>query len=137
MYYILLIKRRMLRLSLSQSYMSKELRKLYKTALVSINYFFLKIVFKDRDCSKTGCGIYNVDSHTYESVKRELGALLYTINKEGLKDEVSDLFKKELSSNNYLDGKSKSEICYYFKRALYEMFGCEQPELFEFYVGLI
>lgn len=117
--------------------MSKELKKLYKTALVSINYFFLKIVFKDKDCSKTGYNKYGLDNHIYESIKCELSTLLYTINKEGLKDEVCDLFKKELNSTNYLNGKSKSEIYDCLKSGIHEIFGCEQPELFEFYVGLI
>lgn len=112
--------------------MSKELRKLYKTALVSINYFFLKIVFKDKDVQSK-----EINSCTYDSVKRELSILVDNINKENLKDEVCTLFKEELNSGNYLNGKSKSEICNSFKKAIKDMFGCEYPELYEFYVSLI
>ena len=117
--------------------MSKELRKLYKTALVSINYFFLKIVFRDKEHSETMQNICGINKHTYESVKRELSMLLDTINRENLKEEVSALFKEELKTGNYLVGKSKAEITYSFRRGINEIFGCEQPELFEFYIGLI
>lgn len=128
-----------MRYILDKNYMSKELKKLYKTALVSINYFFLKIVFRDKEkdnCEKEQitCGI---NSHTYESVKRELSIFLETINKENLNEEVSALFKEELNSGKYLVGKSKAEIYYSLRSGIYEIFGYDYPELFEFYIGLI
>lgn len=112
--------------------MSKELKKLYKNALVSINYFFLKIVFNEKDILKC-----NISNQIYESVRCELSTLLETIKKEGLNEEVCILFKEELNSSNYLEGKSKAEIKNYFRKAISDMFGHEYPELFEFYTELI
>ena len=109
--------------------MSKELKKLYKSALVSINYFFLKIVFKEDNSY--------ISSHTYDSVRRELKMMLETINKENLKDEVTTLFKEELKNGKYLLGKSSADIYYSLRNGINEIFGYDNVELFEFYAGLI
>lgn len=111
--------------------MSKELKKLYKTALVSINYFFLKIAFKDTKKHTL------LDNHVYESLKKELSTLLETLEKENLKEEVSTLFKSELYNNEHTRNKTKPELIYGFKLALNEIFGTDQPELFEFYASLL
>ena len=114
---------------LAKTIMSKELKKLYKSALVSINYFFLKIVFKEDNSY--------ISSHTYDSVRRELKMMLETINKENLKDEVTTLFKEELKNGKYLLGKSSADIYYSLRSGINEIFGYDNVELFEFYAGLI
>ena len=107
--------------------MGKELKKMYKTALVSMNYFFLQIIFRDR----------NNQNNNQKEVKCELILFLDTLAKENLSEEVSILFKEELIIGEYLSNKSLKEIEFLFEKGIIDIFEEEYPELLDFYMNLV
>lgn len=111
--------------------MSKELKKMYKSALISVNYFFLKIVFDENYAKESK------QKGIYDSVKCELKTLVKTIYKEDLVDEISLAFKKELLSEKYTMNKSIHEVMYALRKAIYNMFGFNEEELLDFYTSII
>ena len=127
-----------------KNYMSKELKKMYKTALSSMNYFFLQIIFRDKVykndkqySNQKNNMIFGIDTHLYDIVKCELRIFLEALAKENLSEEVSILFKEELIIGEYLSGKSLGEIEYLFETGIFEIFGEDYPELLEFYMQLV
>lgn len=111
--------------------MSKELKNMYKSALISMNYFFLKIVF-DKEYEKE-----SKEKGIYDSVKCELKTLIKNIYRENLIDEITIAFKKELVSKKYILNKSNCEVKYALKKAIYNMFGFDDVELLNFYTNIL
>ena len=120
--------------------MSKELKKLYKTALTSMNYFFLQIVFKDgmytkSDKSDNGVSINN---HLYQVVKCELQVFLDALVKEkDLSEEIKRLFKEELIEGEYIKDKTLNEIENELTIGINSIFEYNYSELLDFYMNLI
>lgn len=120
--------------------MGKELKKMYKTALVSMNYFFLQIIFRDRNNQNNNQKddkVFGINTHIYDMVKCELRLFLDTLVKENLSEEVSILFKEELIIGEYLSNKSLKEIEFLFEKGIIDIFEEEYPELLDFYMNLV
>lgn len=120
--------------------MGKELKKMYKTALVSMNYFFLQIIFRDRNNQNNNQKddkVFGINTHIYDMVKCELILFLDTLTKENLSEEVSILFKEELIIGEYLSNKSLKEIEFLFEKGIIDIFEEEYPELLDFYMNLV
>ena len=120
--------------------MGKELKKMYKTALVSMNYFFLQIIFRDRNNqnnNQTDDKVFGINTHIYDMFKCELILFLDTLTKENLSEEVSILFKEELIIGEYLSNKSLKEIEFLFEKGIIDIFEEEYPELLDFYMNLV
>lgn len=115
--------------------MSAELKKLYKTALTSMNYFFLQMIFNKESGYKY---LENTNNHLYKIVKCELKVFLDTLVKEkDLSKEIKILFKEEIIIGEYLDGKTLSEIEKELALGITNIFECEYAELLDFYMDLI
>lgn len=115
--------------------MSKELKKLYKTAVLAMNYFFLKIIFEDNTSSANEI---EKNGHLYNMIKCELSVFLDNLVKE--KDIAKDIItgiKEELIAGQYLDKKSMNEIEDIFDRGLSCIFDREYPELVDFYMDIV
>ena len=120
--------------------MGKELKKMYKTALVSMNYFFLQIIFRDRNNQNNNQKddkVFGINTHIYDMVKCELILFLDTLAKENLSEEVSILFKEELIIGEYLSNKSLKEIEFLFEKGIIDIIEEEYPELLDFYMNLV
>lgn len=120
--------------------MGKELKKMYKTALVSMNYFFLQIIFRDRNNQNNNQKddkVFGINTHIYDMVKCELILFLDALAKENLSEEVSILFKEELIIGEYLSNKSLKEIEFLFEKGIIDIFEEEYPELLDFYMNLV
>ena len=124
--------------------MSQELKKMYKTALVSMNYFFLQIIFRDKNNQNNNQNnnqkddkIFGINTHIYDMVKCELRLFLDALAKENLSEEVSILFKEELIVGEYLSNKSLGEIEFLFEKGIIDIFEEEYPELLDFYMNLV
>ena len=120
--------------------MGKELKKMYKTALVSMNYFFLQIIFRDRNNQNNNQKddkVFGINTHIYDMVKCELILFLDTLAKENLSEEVSILFKEELIIGEYLSNKSLKEIEFLFEKGIIDIFEEEYPELLDFSMNLV
>ena len=115
--------------------MSTELKKLYKTALASMNYFFLQMVFKEESYYKD---LENTNNHLYKIVKCELQVFLDTLVKErDLLKEIKTLFKEEIIAGEYLEGKTLGGIEKELALGIADIFEYDYAELLDFYMDLI
>lgn len=119
--------------------MSNEFKKLYKTALASMNYFFLQIIFSQSMDYNNECdSIKNDNNHLYKMVKCELQVFLDVLVKEkDLSKEVKILFKEELISGEYLEGKTIEEIENELTFGVNKIFEYNYSELVDFYMELV